>query len=161
MAIDKNKIHQHLHSISRINTILAAISLVAVVGLFVWLRWYYVPEQNAEKAQQLAQTQTQEQATATEETEVAEPIDPAELKANYRSDINELLEGFKFDNSTEAETISFQALELRVPAEFKNLHLQVVISLHDAQQGEYEKAQNRIQQMRTQYSWFLPKYSAS
>ncbi|HLD21486.1 MAG TPA: hypothetical protein VJB65_01140 [Patescibacteria group bacterium] len=145
MPIDSQKVHQHLQSIARINTALAIISLCAVFGLYIWLRWFVAPSVN---------TTVQNSAPQPEAINAARVQSIEELTKEYQAQVLTAVGSFQFDESQEAERILNTIVELRVPAEFKSFHVQLVITLNDAKNKKYAEAQKRMQAMREQFSWF-------
>lgn len=165
MAVDSKKIHRHLQAISRINTTLALFSLVAVVVLFAWLRFDVIPNKQTESVEVVATTTDKKVASGSESQKTDQDTMTAaqkkeattELTDNYRTKINSLLAGYNFDSSSEAEMLLYQVLELRVPAELKQMHLQVVLALNQSQQGSYDDAALQISVLKDQFAWFLPE----
>lgn len=167
MPIDSEKVHKHLSSLSRINTILALFALAGVIGIYVSLRianpsplevyqgQYGEPEATEIAAElSLSESTAEEQGTtAIEELPI---VDQDALAAKYRLSVNELLGDYDFTDAGIAQDLQYDLLELTVPAELKNFHLEVVIALNDALQGQYDEAKQRIQSLKEQYAWFLP-----
>lgn len=157
MPIDSEKVHRHLRTVTHVNTALAVTGLIGVALLFVFIKWFTSPaDERASVAEQPAGTA---QAAPADNTILEEDaVDQDELNQAYRDGLNNALGGFDFRDAARAETISYQVLELRVPAEFKNLQLQVVLALQEAQEGNYDAAREKIETQRGQYSWFLPDF---
>jgi hypothetical protein len=159
MAVDSKKIHKHLESISRINTGLAAAGLVGVLALFVWLK-LSPPAQtetatpSGSPAQPVAEDQRQAQPAVP-----IDGVDQVQLNQEYRTAVNGLLGGYDFSDATQAETLSFQLIELMVPAEFKSLQLELVIALDEASEGRSTEARARIDRLRQQHPWLLPDFA--
>ncbi|MFH1426384.1 MAG: hypothetical protein ABIG66_03025, partial [Candidatus Kerfeldbacteria bacterium] len=149
MAIDTNKIHKHLQKITHINTGLAVAGLIGIAFLFIWLKWFVEPTADLEiSTAKPAATAT----TAAEDLERT-AVDQDALADDYRDEINTLLGSFDFRDAGTADTLAFKVLELTVPAEYKTLHLKIVITLNKAQSGEYDEARSKIEELRGEYSW--------
>lgn len=144
------KIHDHLRLIAAVNTGIAVLCLIAVLVLFARLRT------DGEDAV-VVQAEAPEKTVASERPSIDAPSEE-EIAQRYRADINALLGGYDFTDSATAEQLSYDALELFAPKELKNMHLQIVVSLQDAQQGKSNAARKRIEQLRTQHEWLLPDY---
>lgn len=132
-------IHHHLRTISRINTGIALLSLVAVGAIYVWLKWFPPNTQNANTTQ-----------TGTEPIVVNQPVITLD---EYQTQLNAIITGYEFNDAAVAQQKASAVLELRVPAEMKQLHMQVVLSLSDAQAGDTDEAQQRMNTLKQQYAW--------
>lgn len=148
----KNKqIHDHLRLIAVINTGIAVVSLIAVLVLFARFR-------TDSEAEVVVQAPEAPEKTVVSERPSIDAPTQEEIAQRYREDVNTLLAGYDFTDSATAEQLSYGALELFAPNELKNMHLQIVVSLQDAQQGKSKAARKRIEQLRTQHEWLLPDY---
>lgn len=147
----QKKIHDHLHFVATVNTVLAVVALVAVLILFVWVLV------TRDDAQESTAAQVVPQAVPVQERQAVDAPTEEEIATQYRDDINTLLGDFDFTDSAQAEQLSYAALELYAPRELRSMHLQVVVALQEAQQGKTKEAQQRIEQLRSQYDWFLAK----
>lgn len=160
MPINEQEVHAHLRKIIRLNTMLAVMSLCAVLGIYGWLRFSDHAKTNTDQAEKdsVQRSVSQPSATVTTNTNSAVSAETtAELTNAYRKQVNALLSGFEFDDSATAETLLYQVLELRVPTDLKQTHLQIVTALNDAKEGNYESAQQRIGSVQATSSWFLPQ----
>jgi hypothetical protein len=70
--------------------------------------------------------------------------------------VKRIIGRFQFDNAAQAETLSYQIIDLRVPPELLQFQLQLVVALNNAQHGEFTQAQATVQSLRQQYAWFTP-----
>lgn len=148
MPIDTKTVHRHLKTIARVNTLLAVIALIAVIGVYIWIR--SMSDRSNVIEEPTSQTNTNQQAPV----EAVDAVDNEQLTKEYRDQVNEVLDGYNFDDSTKAEELSYKVLELRVPAELKQMHLKIVLALNQAQQGNYESAQTTISQLQQEFGWF-------
>lgn len=155
MPETNKQIHTHLRSISRVNTLLAIGSLIAVGFLYVWFKFSLLP------ASQAAQDAVERQNTVTEQSQqkaedarqVVDVVDQEALGETYRSTVNDMLSGYAFDDSGVASDHLSTLLDMRVPAAMQNAHLEIVIALTEAQQGDYTAAQERITAVSASYAW--------
>ena len=139
MQDNQTIIHRHLRTISRINTAIALLGLLSVMALYVWLRWFLPPT-----------------STITPPTTVALPdvVNQAPITvAEYQAQLNAIIDGYQWTDAAVAQQKASQVLELRVPAEMKQLHIQLVLSLSDAQAGNTDAAQQRMAELKQQYAW--------
>jgi predicted negative regulator of RcsB-dependent stress response len=148
----RKEIHEHLHRLATMNTVLAVIALVAILGLFAWVA---TTEKNDDQAQNEVSQQVEVADPATPQPVSETAPEQEDIAAQYRLDINALLSDFDFEDSAEAEQLSYEALELFAPRELRSMHLQVVVALQEVQQGKTQAAQKRIDQIQAQYDWFL------
>lgn len=139
MQDNQTIIHRHLRTISRINTAIAMLGLVAVIALYVWLRWVLPPTSTA----------TPPTTTALPTVVNQSPVTVAE----YQAQLNAIIDEYQWSDAAIAQQKSSELLELRVPAEMKQLHIQVVLSFSDAQAGNVEAAQQRMAELKQQYAW--------
>jgi hypothetical protein len=164
MPIDSDNIHKHLSKISRINFVLAVLSFVGVAALYGWFRWgadrSNPQNANTQASNVNATAQQNSNRTANTNTATNAPVatqeDIEKLTQAYQQEINSALKDFDFHDSTKAGELLNRALGMYVPASLRQMHIQVVVALQAAQQGEYDQANERITQLSTQYPWFLP-----
>ena len=146
-------IHHHLRMVSRLNTILAATGLLAVLVLVAWLKWSGVLTDSVTNSTSVnASVQTGAATPGVQD----EPIDQDELTKDYKSELNNLLEGYAFEDASEASALSVKILDLTLPADFRVVQLETVIALDEVQQGQSDAAKERIKRLQTEYNWFLP-----
>ncbi|MBI2410314.1 MAG: hypothetical protein HYV32_00260 [Candidatus Kerfeldbacteria bacterium] len=160
MPINEEAVHTYLRKMNRLNTVLALLSLFAVLVLYGWLRFSDGKKQNMNTAEKesVERSISQPSSTATTNTNTsASEETTAELTNDYRNQVNSILAGFAFDDSATAETLLYHVLELRVPTDLKQTHLQIVTALNDAKEGNYASAQQRIGSVQATSSWFLPQ----
>lgn len=139
MQDNQTIIHHHLRTISRINTGIALLSIVAVGAIYGWLKWFPPNTQNANTVQK--------ETTATVVNQPSITLD------EYQTQLNAIITGYEFNDAAVAQQKASAVLELRVPAEMKQLHMQVVLSLSDAQAGDTDEAQQRMNTLKQQYAW--------
>lgn len=142
------RFHQHLQMITKINTILAVVSLVGVLTLYFWLRFSVTPQKNDDSSVTVDAVNTASPVPLSAPT-----VSTEELSGLYRSGLTALLKDYEFDDAARAENILSQVWELRVPAEYKLVQLAVVIALNYAKQGDFEQAQQRIDELRQEHAW--------
>jgi len=155
MADTQKKIHKHLHSITRINTVLSMLGLAAVVVLFMWLKWFAPSEEPEYPIEDIDVVipGNPDMIPIDGTEEVMDAVDTVALGEEYRSSINALIGDFAFDDAGKAGELVSSVLELRVPAELKNMHLQIVLALNEAQEGKFTEAVERIETMQGQFGW--------
>ncbi len=144
-------IHQHLRMISRLNIALATFGLVVVVFLFIWMKWF-------PPVQEAFEPMIPDTSNSLEKS-VVPTVDTKDQQKEYRTAINDLLDGFAFDSPSEAEALSSQVLAMKTAPEYRSLHLQLAIALDEVQQNKTDEAQERIASLQEEYSWFLPSFS--
>jgi hypothetical protein len=140
-----SKIQGHLRTISRINIVFALVCCVAFVALYFWLR-----SLSTDTAQQ-AQNGTNAHTPAS-----AQPVDTTEITEEYQEGVNEAVKGYAFDSAAKAPAVKEAVMKLRVPAELKTFHLELVVALDEAQQENYDSAQARFEKIKEEYRWFRP-----
>lgn len=137
------RIHHHLNTLSKINTALAIGSLVAVLGLYVWL--------------QVSDRPTTSTTAPSAAVTAAESVDMEQVAADYRSAINRIFSKLDVGDAAAAENASFSILELTVPPELKQFHLSAVLALSDASKGDADAARARLSDLAENYGWFAPQ----
>lgn len=155
MPETNKQIHTHLRSISRVNTLLAIVALVAVGLLYVWFKFSLLPASIAtdEALQQQDSLAEQHEDTMERDRMAVDPIDQEALGEEYRTEVNDLLSEYAFDDSGVASDHLSAVLDMLVPSAMQTVHLEVVIALTEAQKGDYESAQNRVRELSGNYAW--------
>ncbi len=69
----------------------------------------------------------------------------------YKESVSTILAGFASGES--ADSAYNRLIDVRTPAEFKSLHLELVIAFSELKEGKQESANARLQTIRRQYPW--------
>jgi hypothetical protein len=141
-------IHHHLAVVSRFNMFF---SIAAFVLVLFFGAWMLLSGQMSSKG--LVEGLKGKSEAVSERDAVVNTPDAAAVDATYRTELNALLDGYNFDDSAAAEQKLYSALELRAPAELKNVQLEVVLALREAQGGQFSQAQERIAVLKKTYGW--------
>jgi hypothetical protein len=132
-------IHHHLTLVSRITL---GIAIAAFVSVIAFGGWYLFTQAQKDKAVEPGTV------TATQAEPSAE-----EMATEYRTALVSILNGSTFSDSADAETRLNKVLELTVPADLKQVHLDVVIALTEAKVGKYDEAKARMNTLRAEHAW--------
>lgn len=136
-------IHRHL---SRMTKMILGASIAVFVGVLVIgaviLLW--PDEDDAVKPGT---------AKASSTVQEVEEKSPEQLGKEYRESVVEILSGLQLENTTDVEGRLSRVLALRVPADLKGVHLELVSALSDAQMGEVQQAQDRLNTLKSQHAW--------
>lgn len=144
---EKN-IHHHLALVSRVNMFFSIGAFVIVLLLAAWM---LLSGQVSGKG--LAQGLKGKTEAVSERAAVVNTPNEAQIDETYRTELNTLLKDYNFDDSSVAEQKLFAALELRAPAELKNVQLEIVLALREAQGGKFSEAQQRIADVKKDHAW--------
>ncbi len=140
--------------------IIIVLFFLVVLG-FVWF-WL------GKRKTKLAEEQTIKEIKTTVDRNLSkkgDQIDLKKLNSEYKNNIkqiNKFLRDFSFDNSDFERLADFQKnlLSLKVPKEFKDLHLSLMIALnklkdYDKNKDEEKKQEfeNIINEIQTKYVW--------
>ncbi len=143
-------VHHHLAMVSRVNMILSIISFVLVLLFGVW---YLMTSDDVSVSRLFDRARGASEAVSDRPAVTNTAPSADELQATYRADLKKALSGYGFDDSAEAEKRLYTVLELRAPAELKNVQLDVVVALNSAKSGNYDDAKKRIADLRNSYAW--------
>lgn len=143
-------VHHHLAMVSRVNMILSIISFVLIVLFGIW---YVATNDNASVSRLFDKARGESDAVSERPAVTNTAPSADELQETYRTDLKKALSGYGFDDSAEAEKRLYTVLELRAPAELKNVQLDVVVALNSAKAGNYDDAKQRIADVRSKYAW--------
>lgn len=150
--------HKHVHRITKINTAIAVFAFIAVLALFVWLKWFAPDENSATDSLQPeyavgGEVEVVETGNPEDAGEIVEEVNIAEVTTTFQSELNAAIGTFAFNDAAVATTIREQVLTLTAPAEFKDMHLQVVLALTQVEEGSADDAVERMQNLQDQYNW--------
>jgi hypothetical protein len=149
METQKEKnVHHHLALVSRVNMFFSIAAFIVVLLLGAWM---LLSGQMSGKGV-IEGLKGKTEAVSEREAVIVTP-DEAAIDTTYRTELNALLEGYNFDDSATAEKKIFAALELRAPAELKNVQLEVVLALREAQGGKFTEAQQRMADLKKNHGW--------
>lgn len=149
------EIHDHLRSISRVNAGIALVSLVAVLGLFAWIKWSYLPAQDERTGDVYTEQQelSAQEKRDLEARQTVEPVDAEELAKQYKDSVKGIIGDYAFQDTNTASQLLPQMLELKVPGALQQVHLDIVLALTDAEKGDTAAAQERIRTVQENNSW--------
>ncbi len=141
-------VHHHLALVSRFNMFF---SIAAFVLVLFFGAWMLLSGQMSGKG--LVEGLKGQTEAVSEREAVVNTPDAAAIDATYRTELNALLADYDFADSATAEQKLYAALELRAPAELKNVQLEVVLALREAQGGKVTEAQERIAALKKNHAW--------
>lgn len=163
----KKKIEKKMRFMTRINTAIGIVSILAVVILFLWLRFFIDADLlHHDEAHEDDHTEEVHESDDDHDKDVSadshDEVTPTlteeemhDLEDSYQSSINSTLESTDLSNSGNSQTTLDSVLEMKVPSTYQELHLSVVIALNSAVKGDAESAQQKIDELKEQYDWFL------
>lgn len=141
MAIDHDKIQQHIRRISQVSIGIALFALVLVGVLYITL---YTQKKNMQ--QTTTNTNVAEKYTLSPEQIAAE-------KSSYEEKVSTLFSSYVAGVTTSA-SVAEQMQKISVPQSYRSLHVQLLTEM----QGSDLEADKltKIQAFDTQYTWILP-----
>ncbi len=156
--MDSEKTQRHLSKISQINMLLAVFALIGVCVLYLWFRWGVDDGVAVSNANTVSNSNriTNRASTVQNTNTVPTPEDVKKLTEEYQDAINALLDSEDLSDTNRAKELSNAAVALRVPADLRSMHVQIIAALDEAARGESDAANERITELKTSYSWFLP-----
>lgn len=144
----KKTIHDYVSHLSRVTVIVAIVGLFLSFGVIVWLAWFSDGSTQEKVNQPLSTAPVPVSVSSENETSPEERIEI------YYTEIENAMKEFRVDDRVLAETTLATVIDIEVPSELRDFHLQLVVALQDAQQGKTQKAQTRIDTLTKEYEWF-------
>ncbi|MFA5317903.1 MAG: hypothetical protein WC323_00285 [Patescibacteria group bacterium] len=117
--------------------LLFIIAAILIVGLIIF---YY--SQKDDVGDNMAETQ----------------VDLTQLAENYKNKVKDIMPAYKEAiegiNQEKLEELRVQLLSLKMPSEFKDLHVELILLLDKLEQNySSEEAQKKLEEIISQYNW--------